>query len=95
MVDNWLKECAEILLTGRDCWEHLIPSSVSSPAATALVQQFFTNVSALMDGHVRGNLYQRYGHGCVGNICLCSLMIVSFVFRIGGAFSEGDYRIFQ
>ncbi|KAI6653735.1 Dynein heavy chain 3, axonemal-like [Oopsacas minuta] len=52
LLDKWLSECADVLLTERNSWEHLIPSSASSND-TALVQQFFTSISALMNAHIR------------------------------------------
>jgi len=48
---RWIPACAQILIDERQEWMHLVPSSESD--STALVQQFFACLAALMSTQLR------------------------------------------
>ena len=48
---RWIPACAQILIEERQQWIHLVPSSESD--STALVQQFFACLAALMSTQLR------------------------------------------
>ena len=48
---RWIPACAQILIEERQEWMHLVPSAESD--STALVQQFFACLAALMSTQLR------------------------------------------